>query len=118
MAEIHAVACYTDRELGSTVIHRVGLTDEDPAGRWLLRCRPGRVAHTPDEIARAVAGNRERVVAELELFCGPEVSDRDLSAVRVAGFQVHRLTMQEVAAYPRWWYDVARDLYSQSHPLG
>ena len=76
------------------------------------------VAHSPQEVGRAVAGEREDAVSELELFCDPDVSDQDLCRVRMAGFEVHRLTMQEIRDIPTWWYQAAQALYSDSHPLG
>jgi hypothetical protein len=118
MAEIHAVACYSDLEAGAAVMSRVGLSDEHQVGRWVLRSHRGRMAHSPQEVGRAVAGEREDAVFELELFCDPDVSDQDLCQVRAAGFAVHRLTMQEIRDIPTWWYEAAQALYSDSHPLG
>jgi hypothetical protein len=100
------------------VVSQVSLTDEERAGRWRLRSLRGGLAYSPEQVVGAVAGEKEAAVAELELFCDPDVSDQDLCRVRIAGFEVHRLTMQEIRDIPTWWYKAAQALYSDSHQLG
>jgi len=117
MPEIRGTACYTDLETGLALTLRVGFTEECRAGHWLLRSARGRVAHCPQEVVGAVAGDRAAAVVGLQLFCGPNVADRDLSGLRVAGFPVHRLTLADITQDPTGWYGSALGLYRASHPL-